>query len=1673
MRSILHCFSLFTLLLLFAFINASGQRLSGTEWIVESQKYYKISIGEDGIYKVDRNILQSSGIPVSSIDPRQYQVFFRGVEITIHIEGEADGSFDAADHIEFWGQRNDGTMDSVLFNSPDDLGQPFVSLFTDTSSYFLTWGPGKSNKRFKNAGFPTGITNPIAEPTYMAELTAYQSTLYYDGEPADPHNKIYTPDYNEGEGWLSRRIEPGSPLTFTFNTDGYAAGAGLPEIEFVIYGKSITTKSINHRLVVEANNGLSKVITLIDTSYGGYQTIRFKKKIPDFDLSGTLMITISSKGIPGSPSDVHAVSYVRVKYPRYFNDKPTVPHRFSYSGGNDTANYFAFPNWVSTAQPRLIMLDLTRGTRTEAHYIADVPHFYSSRSLVKSNYIIYDPSVSRPVTAMEPIDFKPISDYLAGYNFIIVTHKKLAASADEYAVYKETQTLDTTGNFKPLVVYADDLYNRFFYGLHHPAAIQNFLAYVYNNSIEKPAYVMLIGKGWIADNLKTPSYYATDLVPLVGYPTSDLMYVTGIDNNFRGRDQTLTPPMPIGRISAAEDQDVRNYLAKLKEYDAAGNDLWHKHAIHVSGGANIQEIAMNKADIIEAIEVIEGPFTGCETSNYLSDQTQAVVKNLENAIQGSIEEGASLLTYLGHGSANTLGVSFGPLDSLNNKGKYPIINLFGCSVGSPGYGASMADDWLFAKDKGAINWIAHTSGTFQTLVAYQMDLLYNNIAKDNYGEPIGEAWKHSIGDMHDTSGKLSNQIYRAIALQWLLQGDPSVKMFFQPLPDYTIDANKVHITPEDVTAYGDSFALGIPVINLGKAVNDSLKVWVRHRLPNQTIQTDYDTLTFTPVLHSDTLYYYIRASEINVAGANRFEIFLDAGDEIREMKEDNNTLEFEYLIPGTGANSLYPMDFGIEATNTPELLIQSRDLFDNNARAYFEIDTVPHFNSPFRMSSGLVQGTNIVVWQPQLPTKDSTAYYWRSRLDLPSDSGGSWVTRTFTYINGSEEGWSQSHYGQYRSIDLENAVYDTITNVFNFRPNYLQVGITANAFRNSGMGISYPGRGILNPFVCGTSTMVMVELDGFTLDFFDLGYMKTWFYNPCKPKPVGCTTCDSTEHYRQFNMREPSERARFRDTVDRIKEGNFILLFSRNPIQEFYEFEESTFLAFDKIGATFARGINRDSTAYVFVGRKGAIKGQTIEQDTQYDSTVPFYENDVLEIKPILEGKDKNGYISSPLIGPSVQWKSLHMEFNSLETNSKDYYHIEVYGVDRNGNEVLIFDSVKTSGFDLSSLDAQEYPFMKLRAYMQDAGRRTAPQLGLWKVLFEGVPEGTIETTAASRFENDTVNAGDIAHVGVRFKNISKHSMDSVLVRVKLYSNNTLISSKDSFYAPLNAGESFEIDYEVNTRATDGETRVEILVNPEYQQPELTLDNNTLRARLFINTDNVNPVMDVTFDGRHIRNGEIVSARPEIRVMVADENKHLALNDTALFQIWLHYPGESTARQIHFSNPEVDFIPGTVDTNRAIILFKPSHLPDGEYIFIAQAYDRSGNASGQESYSVRFRVMNEAKASNFYVYPNPFTFDTKFTFVFTGDEAPDEIVIRITGADGRVVRVIGNAEMGELHVGYNEYVWDGTGGNGQPLATGVYMYTVLVRNNGEVYGRYLLPQDALFDKTYGKLLIIR
>jgi hypothetical protein len=360
------------------------------------------------------------------------------------------------------------------------------------------------------------------------------------------------------------------------------------------------------------------------------------------------------------------------------------------------------------------------------------------------------------------------------------------------------------------------------------------------------------------------------------------------------------------------------------------------------------------------------------------------------------------------------------------------------------------------------------------------------------------------------------------------------------------------------------------------------------------------------------------------------------------------------------------------------------------------------------------------------------------------------------------------------------------------------------------------------------------------------------------------------------------------------------------------------------------------------------------------------------------------------------------------------------------------------------------------------------------------LPEVALDKNSFFAFHADTIYQGEKITLKYAIKNVSAVKMDTFYVKYSMLKNN---NQKDSFYIkmhPINAWDTANVSIAIPSSFYPGKNSLLIDANPfDYKhKTELYHFNNAAKMQVVSFSDNINPLLDVTFDGMHIMNNDIVSAKPHIIIKLKDENKYLSLDTLGLFKISLKYPGTNNYTTLSPYTTPIKFTPATSAStnNTAIVEVDPALTKDGTYILRVQGHDRSNNTSASLDYNISFQIVNKPMISNVLNYPNPFTTLTHFVFTLTGSEIPSYFKIQIFTITGKVVKEINIAELGEgMHVGKNmtQYAWDGTDEFGKPLANGLYLYRVVTNLNGNKIDHYNSSADQYFKSGFGKMYLMR
>jgi len=499
---------------------------------------------------------------------------------------------------------------------------------------------------------------------------------------------------------------------------------------------------------------------------------------------------------------------------------------------------------------------------------------------------------------------------------------------------------------------------------------------------------------------------------------------------------------------------------------------------------------------------------------------------------------------------------------------------------------------------------------------------------------------------------------------------------------------------------------------------------------------------------------------------------------------------------------------------------------------------------------------------------------------------------------------------------------------------------------------------------------------------------------------------------------------------------------------------------------------------FSILGRKG-LTGSAIEiyAPNLYDSLT---NRNRWSLQAVLNSHHSDGNIQSTQIGPSIDWQEMYWDWKSLDPVIQEKTQVSVYAVRSNNTDSLIYNGTPRGTYSLNSLSAADFPYLRLEARAEDSTHMTAPQLQHWHVIHVPAPDAVIDPVVNYSFDRDTIQLGESPQLHFGIDNVTTPDMDSMLVRYTIVRNDrSEIVLGQVRYAPIPGKDRIEVDYsfETGNLNTVGNVSLRIEINPDQDQTELYQFNNIYVQPFHILEDFTNPILDVTFNGKRIMEGDIVSPNPEILMQINDENQYLAVNDTA-FEIYFgerSFTGNSLQRVFISNNSEIEVVPASLPDNKARLYFRPGRLQDGEYTLQVQGYDATGNASGSTAYEINFEVVNQNAISNVLNYPNPFSTSTRWVYTLTGDRVPDRFEISIYTVSGKLVKVIDLAGMGEVNYGYNisDYTWDGRDEFGDMLANGVYIYKVTAKIGDEDMEIRDEGVSEFFKNNYGKLYIMR
>lgn len=1667
------CAPLWSFFSLLAFLLAStpsfGQGhngLYGNEWIdyTPGKQYYKIKVAKDGWYRVPSSVLQQAGASINSINNAGLQLFNQGEEVPLQVV-ENNGTLS---YVQFYGKKNRGAYDVHCYNEASHHFNEYYSLYNDTATYFLTWGATASTEHFTTVA--ANLANlPTKENYFMHESRIVYNNIWNEGLTWRISTELLTKStFEYGEGYGTSEVPTlSSPIATPFAyTSGPDATAAIKLFTKGIFGHTIDIKSGN--------------TTYGTHSFNSTRVGRFTADIPASALQNITDITLANAS---GNSNNYFVAYTELTYPRSFNFNGQASFAFKMAA-HSNRKYLEITNINSSNanQNLFFIYDLTNKLRIQCFYdagnarlLTDLTPSSQARELVFINEATA--SSYTEVLAVTPTTFRNFgSSLFTPTNYIIVTHPKLeqdGAGGNPIFDYRAYRQSTAGGSYVTAQINIQELYDQFSYGINnHPLAIRHFAHFAKQNWIN-PEYLYLIGKGRVYNDIRGNA--SNMLLPTFGVPPSDQILVASIT--------TDEPSIAVGRLSATTGDQVRTYLQKIIDVEAQRTapqtlaDLgWTKNILHLGGGQNSIEQNRIRTHLNTMKAVIETPLYGGQVESFFKTSTNPIQSAQSSYLDSLINSGVSMITFFGHSSANSFDFNLDHPRNYSNYQKYPLIMALGC------YGGTMfeqeeliSEDFIFEPQAGAGVFLASSSAAALDGLNQFGQQFYRSINGAHYGEGGAKSTKRAIGILEDINYSVTVQM----ACHYMTyHGDPAYKVAAATTPDYYIDNTLIGHSPDVVTVQMNTFDLELDVYNLGKAIDTTFNIRVERTFPDgsrafvtaQRVQAPHFT---------DRLVIPIPVGNTISLGLNYFDVYIDSDLEIEERpnpsaENNNQVLRYPVAILSDAIVPIYPYEFAIVPQAPITLKASTGNIFAQAQTYALQMDTTAYFNSPLLQQTTITQIGGLVEWTPSGSYLDSTVYYWRVSIDSTNPTVGyNWSQSSFIYINGSYPGWNQSHFFQYLRDEHTSLLLQEPDRDFKFITSLQEVSIstarTPDILHPENVALYFNGNKLDKCRCSGNNGMYVAVIEPGTLDFWQL---------PGGATTYGAINCDgalrSTEMFLfKTNLSNVQDSlANFINNV--VPNGHYVVAFTLNDAAPI-SWNQNLIDAFEDQGSWYINDWVTASTPTAPIPWATFFK----KGDTTYvhkNSILGSSTNDIINLSGPLEEDWYQGSQTSTLVGPVSNWGAFYWDRDRVPN---DFSNVQIYAVDANRNtRTPVFGNLTSTSQPLSSIDATQYPYLELVWNTLDSIDRTSAQLDYWRITADMVPEVALRPDLWLNLDSSCIQRGQTLTLSVALENISPVDMDSMLVRFEILGTNKLVYKR---LAPVAAGDTLHATISFETAdLTGSQYQLLVEVNPDNDQREQFHFNNIGLLGFKVRQDIINPLLDVTFDGMHIMNKDIVSGQPEIVVALSDENPFLGLDELEDFSLILRHPS--------LPNGEMFLSPATTDLqfypansgelerqNTAKIVMHPNFEADGLYTLFVSANDKSGNNSGELSYSVDFEIINKPSITHLLNYPNPFSTSTQFVFTLTGRELPDYMKIQILTVTGKIVREIGQEELGPLRIGINrtEYAWDGHDEYGDQLANGVYLYRVITKKDGQDYEMRSTRNDYMFRQGFGKMYLMR
>ncbi len=1551
-------------------------------WIDYSKQYLKLAIASDNLYRITYDDLVSWGINLSNINPKTFKLFNRGKEQLIFVYGEDDEQFNPGDYIEFYAERNYTYQN---YRQIVGIGQDYIQYlnrYTDTSIVWLTWG-GTDGKRINLVNTHiSSSTDTVNSHLVKIHLENDVRLWYYDAVVP----RVQLPFWQENKTFTWLVIENSSSTSVTFTARDFLTNSPVYVIARLIsYASSGGTSAHKNGISLNSTTSQDTII------YNFKQTVNFSKTFSSNQLvQGTNTVRIF--GLPSEASFHQSlIDWVDVDYYRrniavndtlmiIIPDSVLQTERVirvdNIIDVNNLIVYKIYPEFKKFVNFQV------QGSNPSTIYFIDT---------IKGGdkYFITTSSKTNQPIFKKLKTFTNLRNPSRGADYILISNKILESSVNVYKNF-----IQNNYNVRVELVFDEDIYDEFSFGMLSAEAIKSFLMSAYKNwTPPKPSFLTIVGdanfdyKDVVSP---TPIPRKKNIVTAFGSPVSDIWYVMWDTIN------VYFPQMFVGRIPANNDNQALFYLQKHQTYVSRKFDEFNKLFLIFSGGDGnkpnevAQIIATNNYLLNNLVRT--SPLYGLGTHFYktFNPPTNFGLYTLEE-VQQKIDEGGLFISYIGHSGTRTWDNSISEVEHLKNKynDRFPLITDFGCSTGKfaePDVDA-FGEIFICQSPNGqAISYLGNSSWGYLSTSLRFPKYFYEALLRDSI-KTIGRI--HTLSKFRQLNETGLSDVNLVFTYCNLLFGDPIIGFPIPEKPNLSINESKISLITDQPNDQMDSVKFRVIVSNLGIVTGDSIKIRLEDSSGDSIIFNSEFYIPFTK--NFDTLFISIPVN--NIIGNRIIKIILDPQNLVNEIYEDDNLAEFDYVINSTSLSSIEASDYYNTYRDTLIVLNPFIRRLNDNERILLEISSSENFEQPI----GVYKNFDSLITRIPLPNLlPNQRYFYRMRTDNLSSY---WAKpKSFIQKFPIYKIYTDRPLDNKTDFVYNNTYFDTVSMSWKLSSERTTLRIqSAGAHDGSFGSIQLNGYEQLpNTYYWGLATSI---IDSITLRPSNIRYFQV--------PDVGVR--DSLINY----INSLPANTLLAMTVSADAQQNIMSTSVRNTIK--------------LLGSKYIDSLKyRES--WCILGKKGAPIGSVPE-----DSKKLF--TGVAQIEISKNVTFDSGYVVFPVISNSGNWKYIKLETLRPENSRIIYLPL---GIRKDGLVDTLWNLLTDrDSISLSSVDAKVYPSLKLIAKLYANESKQTPEIFSLGCEFDLAPELAVNYQTIS-LDKDSISQGESINYYAKIFNVGQSITDSFRVLLELTkSDNYNFILIDTLISNLSSGSFISLSHTYMNKIYDGfgEFSFRLSIDVDNQINELFENNNFYIKNFYVKKDTTTSISSASvllkINNKEIRDWDYVEPDASIQLEF-NYPIWFPVTDTSAIQIYLD------VSRVYSSNLVYDHD----STIRKISILYPVKLSKGDHnlkVFTKDVYGRIQSEPVLDKY---FRVTADMEILRVYNFPNPFSNQTYFTFVLT--QIPDELTIKIYTVAGRMVKEL-KLNSFDLTTNFNKIFWDGRDEDGDLLGNGVYLYKVIAK----------------------------